>query len=117
MNEYDKQSIRKALGAAKKHLLTSDEIEAGEIPNFGQGKAKYICYAISNAERCEKITREEEDLAVEYISNLLGKFAFVETFLSNRLGKQFDEMGEFTRKKLVQDYRFRWLDALIKELE
>ena len=71
-------------------------------------KSEYVCWAI---EDCD-ISKEDEEKAKKYIADLIAPFDEVDTWLYHK---------DISKKDLtfdnMLDYRKRWIDHMIQELE
>lgn len=97
-------SIHAGFIAAKRLLNTADEFRG----------TNYICYALWHAEIKKMITRAQMHLCTEIIERRLAGHAYVTSFLCER---GYLPKGDRTNEQyaLVQEFRHRWLDSLIKE--
>lgn len=98
----ERKAIAGAFRAAKKYLRDSD------YPVFGKGDNRGICAAISDAAGNGECTFVSEDDACHVIRTRLYGYTFVTQWLRGHGYPTNDE-------NVVQEYRHRWLDALIKE--
>lgn len=107
--------------AAKQYLITEDLKELTDNPEY---KSNFICHAIRRARDYEKISFKDMSAAITLIEVRLGKSSHgctntVITFLEE--AGHLTGMPEFTsedflfKRRQLQLYRHRWLDALIKE--
>jgi len=103
-----------ALKACKQFLRNGKELGlmviADPIPNVI--KEFNICFAINSAAAAGLITRRQADYAINHIMRMLGGHYSVGTWLND----QIDGLcGNPQRAELLQDYRHRWVDAMIVE--
>ena len=71
-------------------------------------KSEYVCWAI---EDCD-ISKEDEEKAKKYIADLIAPFNAVDTWLYHK-----DIPNEYLTSDNMLEYRKRWIDHMIKELE
>ena len=71
-------------------------------------KSEYVCYAIQDC----GISEKDIDKAKRYIRDLLAPFNAVDTWLYYK-----DIPNEYLTDKNMLDYRKRWIDHMIQELE
>ena len=109
--------------AAKQYLITEDLKNLTD--NF-EDKNSFICHAIRRAWDYGNISFEDMSAAITLIEARLGKSSdgctnTVVTFLEE--AGHLTEMPEFTsedflfKRRQLQLYRHRWLDALIEEFK
>lgn len=104
MNKHS--MIASALKAAKPFLAKS----AHAIH-----KEQFICYAILRAEERGKCEWHETILARRMImERLCGRYN-IECWLQNRIGYQKYFAAKLRNPDVIQEYRHRWLDELIRE--
>lgn len=98
----ERKAIAKAFRAAKKHLWDG----CGESANYST-----ICYSIEAAMSRDQCSRGGGYNAKGVVMGRLGDSCTVVGWL---IDKRFIS-GNTHNGKTVQEYRHRWLDALIKE--
>lgn len=107
----NRQMIVAALRAAKSELSRGT--------NTDWGLAHYICWAIGDGVFAQGLSTKSEQLAVAVIQERLGAHAYVDQWLvHNVLGARvfFGNLPDTAeRRRVIQEYRHRWLDALIGE--
>lgn len=109
--KYSKEQyagMAEALRQAKRYLLTGNKAH-----RRWSGKTPYICFALSDAASAGDASWVHADFAKRVINRRLGRFPTVAHWLFAR--GVIDAVSPFTRD--LQDYRHRWVDALIAEFE
>jgi hypothetical protein len=101
MNAQTRALILDALLAAKPFLATT-------LPCC---KERYICTAISTASECGYSDAAGARLARAMIEERIAPLYTIESWLSINVPDAYDARY----KNVVQQYRHRWLDALIEE--
>lgn len=107
MPHYTKKqraSLAKAFKAAKSFLYKGP-------PYTSRDKTAHICFAIEHACHVGRLTVDESELSRAHIRLLLGNNGTVSGWLRDHLDVQESERTS----ENVQQFRHRWLDALIKE--
>lgn len=112
MTTYTKKErkiICSVLKRAKAFVKTSEDIR-----NPTAGKIRAICFAIDLIPGLE---RNHNYLVTDMIADRLEPATFVEEWLSKNVPayKKRHDSFDVTLPEDVQDYRHRWLDALIEE--
>ena len=72
-------------------------------------RTKYICFAIHNC----RISEEDKRRAINHIDSLLGQYSSVFFWLHGEANIK----TEFLTEKNMLEYRHRWLDHMISELQ
>lgn len=99
----NRRQIRDTLVAAKSHVAT----KANQ-----PGKLQYICWAFDRSVSLGEIPYMAKFDAREMIHERLGNYYCIEEWLEANVGRtKVRKAG----KTAVQEYRHRWLDAMIKE--
>lgn len=107
-----RKNIRRALVAAKKYLSKAGNAGLDLSKTGGSTKTPYICYAIGKAFHNGAIELEEYEAARKMIENRIYPFLNVYYWLEWNVDS--DTVRQASAKD-IQQYRHRWLDAMIKE--
>jgi hypothetical protein len=107
-----RSKIAEALREAKSFIrvLPHSQVKRGDLQ-----RNTFICHALADTEAFGHITDLQYRMAKALIEKRLGDFSIVEDFLCRTIG--YDTYEEAKRKDplCIQEYRLRWLDALIAE--
>ena len=71
-------------------------------------KSEYVCFAIEDC----NISEKDKEKAKKYIADLIAPFNAVDTWLYHK-----DIPNEYLTSDNMLEYRKRWIDHMIKELE
>jgi hypothetical protein len=86
--------------AAKQHLWNGEQ----------SGGERFMCHAISRAQKAGQITEADRMTANRMIHTRLGEYPYVESWLCNEAGVLCSQLDPVD----VQAYRFLWLEDLEK---
>lgn len=106
MNHFRNKLILEGLRAAKR--WTSPTYHCGNLEQF-------ICLALGRAERMGEITERVADLTRKVITDRLGGLYCLEEWLDANVGSDTVVAAMDQNQNAIQEYRHRWLDALIRE--
>lgn len=101
-----RERILRALKAAKQPL--SDTYMIGE-------REQYICFALYQTVRFGASSYEDYRDAKNLVMKRLAPFNCVEEWLKANVGHKAFYAAQQKNQDVVQEYRHRWLDALIEE--
>lgn len=106
-----RQMIAAAFRAAK------TELSHGTSTDWDQ--PNYICWAIGDGAYAQGLSTRAEQLARSVVLERLGKYAYVDQWLAANVPGALDFFDNLPspmeRRRVVQEYRHRWLKALIEE--
>lgn len=102
-----RERILRALKAAKQPL--SDTYMIGE-------REQYICFALYQTVRFGASSYEDYLDAKNLVMKRLAPFNCVEEWLRANVGLKSYYAAKEQNQDVIQEYRHRWLDALIEEL-
>jgi hypothetical protein len=107
MKKSDRKDIHTALVAAKKHLLTAEDIRKNRYVD----KTQYICFAIDRAYVYNNITMPTAKLACGMIMERIDN-PTLESWVQAHIG-----LHAFSNCSAsdFQAYRWRWLNSMIEE--
>jgi len=107
MSKYKRLALSKAFAAAKEYLAKPGEYRYCM-------KQEFICHALLAARWSGQITEAVQELAISVVINRIDNQRTVQGWLcaEGYLPRDLSLQETFD---LCQEYRHRWLDALIKE--
>ena len=107
MSNYRSLALSKAFVAAKEYLAS-----AGEY--YSRTKQEFICHALRDAQIGGRITKQARELATSVVMDRIYNHRTVQGWLYTN-GYLPGDLPPRKTFNLCQEYRHRWLDALIEE--